>query len=463
MSRKLLVALTVLLLAGAGSTFAAVENIKVSGDITPQTVLRNLAMGSHGLLSALADNDHAFFITQTRLRFDADLTEGVSGVIGLISEYTWGEDNSLTSNSGDAIELDLAYIELKEFLWQPLSVTVGRQNLRYGNALIVGDVDTNQGVTPGDGFQVHDTGLPSIATDLSLRKSFDAVKLVLDYAPWSIDFMFSQVRERATNVSRLDDQYMWGINAAYDWSSYNGVTELYFFAADKAPRTTTVVPADSNHSRIYTPGMRVQFDPNDKLTIGMEGAYQLGKRIITATTDTDSIQAFAGQANAEYRFLNDYNAKVGINYSYLSGNKNDRVGRHEGWNPLWEDQTPAELINILMDNSNAQLIGLEASIMPKEDITLKMNYVYALLAEKLNATTYNPSFGPASNTSLGGAYAVVAGKKFFGNEIDGSILYDYTEDVQLRLSGAYFIPGDVFQSTNKNGSFSVRGGLTLNF
>ena len=466
MSRKLLIALTVLCFACAGSTFAAVENIKVSGDITPQTVLRNLSMGQHWSTgSTLSDNDHAFFISQIRLRFDADLTEGVSAVIGLISERTWGENNSLVTNSGDDIQLDLGYIELKEFLWQPLNVTVGRQRLRYGNALVVGDPDTNQGVTKATAAnQVNPTGLPVIATDLSLQKSFDSVKLVFDYAPWTVDAVFSQIRERTTNVTRLDDQYMWGLNAAYDWSSYNGVTELYFFAADKAPRTTAVSVADHNNSRIYTPGLRVQFDPNDKWTVGVEGAFQGGRRIMTANTETDDIRAFAGQANVEYRFLNDYNAKVGLNYSYLSGDQESNVGRYEGWNPMWEDQTPAELINILMDNSNAQLIGLTASVMPKEDLTLGMTYVHAMLAEKLNSITYNPSFGPASSTSLGGNYIVMAGKKHFGDEIDGHILYDYTEDVQLQLSGAYFMPGSVFnEDMNNKASYSVRGGLTLNF
>jgi hypothetical protein len=121
--------------------FAAVENIKVSGDINEQFVWRDLSMG--GTVYNQMDSE-SYLYSQVRLRFDADLTENVSGVIRLLDERTWGEEDTFGDNS--ELTLDLAYVELKEFLYQPLSVTVGRQNLRYGSALIVGDPDTNQAV-----------------------------------------------------------------------------------------------------------------------------------------------------------------------------------------------------------------------------------------------------------------------------------------------------------------------------
>lgn len=132
MSRKLIVALVAASFMFVGMSFAAVENIKVSGDINLESVVRDFALGGdvEGPISNRDQNDHEFLISQIRLRFDADLTEGVSAVVRLISERTWGEDNSKNSGSGDDIELDLGYIELKEFLYQPLTVIVGRQNLR---------------------------------------------------------------------------------------------------------------------------------------------------------------------------------------------------------------------------------------------------------------------------------------------------------------------------------------------
>jgi len=393
MSRKLIVALVAASFMFVGMSFAAVENIKVSGDINLESVVRDFALGGdvEGPISNRDQNDHEFLISQIRLRFDADLTEGVSAVVRLISERTWGEDNSANSGSGDALELDLGYIELKEFLYQPLTVIVGRQNLRYGSGLVVGDPDTNQGILTTSGN--NDTGLPTIATDLSLRKSFDAARAILDFAPWTLDFVFAQVDENdstgggtgGTNT-RNDDEQLWGVNAAYDWSSYNGLTEAYFFAGDNTPQSTTLDTKD----HVYVIGARTQFDPTDKVTLGGELAYQFGDYRVSST-DNDHIRAWAGKVNSEYRFLNKYNSKIGADYTYLQGDSTTSGERYSGWNPMWEDETPAEIINVLMQNSNAHYIRLTGSMMPREDLTLGMVYCHAMLDKTLNSTTYSPT------------------------------------------------------------------------
>lgn len=458
MSRKLIVALAVLSFALMGTTFAAVENIKVSGDMKAQAIMRNLSMGGHGLGMNISDNDNNFLISQIRLRFDADLTENVSATLRFINENTWGESDG--NVQGDQVEIDLACVELKSFLYEPLTLTVGRQNLRYGSALIVGDPFTNQGSNSS-------AGIPAIARDLSLRKSFDAIKGVLDFAPWTIDMVFAQVDETDANGgvdNRHDDEILAGVNAAYDWSSYNGVSEVYFFAGDRAPRTDidTTNPALStdNKDKVYVMGARAQMDPTDKITLGAEYAYQLGNVNITPSTgaagDNDHISAFAILANAEYRFLNDYNAKLGLSYTYLSGDDDATRETDEGWKTMWEDQTPAELLNILMDNSNAQFVSLCGSMMPREDITLGGSYTNARFNIGDNDTTYTP-------TNSTTTYTVKQSASDFGHEVDAYAIYDYTEDVQFKVTSAYFIPGNVFESQNENQAYSVKAGMTVGF
>ena len=38
--------------------------------------------------------------------------------------------------------------------------------------------------------------------------------------------------------------------------------------------------------------------------------------------------------------------------------------------------------------------------------------------------------------------------KQIGNEIDGELIYDYTEDVQIGLNMGWFMPGDAFHHSN---------------
>lgn len=459
MGKKLLVGVAVLSFALLGSAFAEVENIKVSGDITTEAVTRDLALGSVGACSD--HNDNQFLFSQIRLRIDADLTENVSGVIRLINERLWGdEDYGVSSGGADTnVDVDLAYIQLGQFLYEPLTLIVGRQNLRYGSGLVVGDPDTNQTAST--------TEVPGIISDLSLRKSFDAIRAILDYSPYTLDIIFAKVFEGATNFN--DDVTLVGANLAYTWGSYNGVTEGYFFSANNRVNVAgAVVPGaasvDSN-SKTYTVGARTQFDPTDKLTLSAEGAYQFGDWRDTAATHRH-LSAYAALIGGEYRFLNDYNAKVGLGYTYLSGDDDMGNDANNAWDPLFEDQALAEIINILFTNSNTQAIKLTGSYMPREDITLGLVYVRAWLAENLTTTTGTPvgtTFVPAVGPALGQTYMIDRNEKDIGDEIDVYAIYDYTEDVQLKLSGAWFVPGSLFTSANNNTAYSVRGGVSVSF
>ncbi|MCF7875213.1 MAG: hypothetical protein K9L96_04535 [Candidatus Omnitrophica bacterium] len=446
MSKKLIVLVALMSLALLGSSFAAVENIKVSGDIKSTAITRNLSLGSTTSPTRDAED---FLFSQVRLRFDADLTEGVSAVVELLNERNWGDTDTGDSDNDDEIRLEKAYLQLNEFLYQPLTVKIGRQNLYYGNGLIIGDPDTNQADSSYWGASTGWTG----AGDLSLHKSFDAVRGTLDYAPYTIDMIYAKIDEGNTN--QRDDITLWGTNVGYDWASYNGVTEGYFFATDG--RTGIQEVEDQDYT--YTIGGRMQMDPNDNITLGAEGAYQFGDANGSYMASADEhLSAFAAQVNSEYRFLNDYNAKIGLSYTYLSGN-DDSGNNYEGWDPLFEDQTPAEIINILFENSNMMYTTLSGSMMPREDITLGLQWTWAKLAENVDGSTYSPSIGSARNNT----YAVDRDETEIGNEIDAYACYDYTEDVQIKLTGAWFMPGNYFTSANEDTAYSLRAGINVDF
>ena len=428
MSKKLIIAIAVLSFAFTGITFAAVENIKISGDINAEAVTRDLSLGAAG-------DSEDFLFSQIRLKIDADLTEGVSAVVSLLNERIWGQEDAGNAKGSTELALDLGYIELREFLYDPLTLIAGRQNLRYGNALVIGDPDTNQ-VACGE--------VPTAIADLSLRKSFDAVRAIFDYAPWTIDLFYAKVDENTTNID--DDETMLGINAAYDWSSYNGVTEVYVVNVDGRDNLQTAEDEDNT----LTVGGRIQFDPNDNLTLGLEAAHQSGDYL--SGSDTFHRDAWAVQTMAEYKFLNDYNAKLGVSYTYLTGDEDDSDdNKYQAWDPVYEDQTPGEILNILLTNSNAQFISVSSSCMPKEDITLGLVYTHARLNEQVG-----------NFTVLGHAYTM-KDKKSFGDEIDAYAIYDYTEDVQLKLNAAWFIPGSAFDEATDNTAYSLRGSMVVNF
>lgn len=446
MGKKLII-FSILSFACLGLVYAAVENIKVSGDINLEGIARDLSLGG-----AVGVDAEQFALSQVRLRFDADLTENVSAVVRLINERVWGASDVYSDN--DQILLDLGYVELKEFLYQPLTLTIGRQELKYGNGLIVGDPDANSIVSSTDLSVIN-------FADLSLRKSFDAVKAVLDFSPWTLDLVYAKVLEGDTYID--DDVTLVGGQLSYKWNSYNGVTEAYFWTADNNRNGATyglvTEQPEENQATTYVVGGRVQLNPVERLLLSLEGAYQFGD-VDVDTFGYQHLSAWAGQLVAEYSFLDmRYTPKIGLMFSYLSGDDDKTDEDHKGWDPLFEDQSAGEIINILFPNSNSMTIKAYGSMKPREDITLGLAYIYTKLAQKLDGTTYTPPISLASSNT----YSIDRNESYLGSEIDAYALYDYTEDVQIKLSGAWFIPGDFFTGDNDDVAYSLRAGIKVTF
>ena len=188
--------------------FASVQNVKVSGNIDSLYLYRhNFDLGQE----ATIDEDQSEFITQTFLRVDADLTDNVSTTVRLINERHWQNTND---DSSSDVDLNLAFVTLREMLYSPLTVIVGRQDFRYGNSFIMDSTGTNNSAP-------SDSGLSSTAGDLTKQKALDAIRIVLDYNPLTIEAFYSAIDPTTTGLTTIDDSVnLWGINTTYSLGSY---------------------------------------------------------------------------------------------------------------------------------------------------------------------------------------------------------------------------------------------------
>src|SRR3989338_7612035 len=113
--RKLIVLAVLMVALCAMPAFASVQNIKISGDVDSTYLLRNgFDLGSPGnadkLNDRIGDLVQSIFITQTRVRVDADLTDNVQAVVGLLNERAWNEDANADAN----VDVNLAYVRSEE-------------------------------------------------------------------------------------------------------------------------------------------------------------------------------------------------------------------------------------------------------------------------------------------------------------------------------------------------------------
>lgn len=436
MGKRLILVLALALLVGLtfSAAYAEVQNVKVSGDIIASGVARNhfnLANTNTADKSVLKQT---FMMSQIRVRIDADLTDNVQATVRLINERIWNGNNDGNTNSD--IDLDLAYVTLKEFLYSPLTLTVGRQEIYFGNGLIIGNAKVSSAST-------------SIPTDLSERKAFDAIRATLNYDPLVVDLVYAQVKQ--TNTVDRNTVSLTGINAAYEINKKVTASVYYWLKRDDDHTSDT----SSRTDELSTIGALISTTPVENLVASLEAGYQFGKN--TETNNQKRHDAWALQAMADYTFANvKTTPKIGASYTYLSGDTKGGT-RNAGWDPMFYDQKLNNIVYTLLPFSNMNAFNLKGSCKPVEDVTVSIVGGYYDVAQKNAADFTVPNTYDGGSTYYTGTYT---GKTHLGSALDGTVTYDYTEDVQFGLTAGYFLPGnalteDTAAATQVIGSMKV--------
>lgn len=468
------------------SVYAETQSVKVSGDLTMRGIFRDqydyqgAPDEGTGTRTGVDSAKRSWFMTVAEVEVDADLTDNVQTVIRLLNQRDWnvytksiadsttlvpnGRGGYGENNSEFAVMVDLAYVVLKDFIYSPLTLTIGRQDLWLGKGFIVGANQQNPGA---------DTA--SLTGNLSAPEytginSFDAVKAVLDYDPWTITGIYAKIYENAIQAN--DDVDLYGTNVGYKFDAYKAEAEAYwFFKKDNGVDRWGGIKSDND---VHTLGLRGSLDPIDVLTLAGEGGYQLGQYVGNRLQiNSRDRSAWAIDVSAEWRYLVDrfaWKPKLGAEYVYYSGNKAEdnpttANGDYEGWDPMYRGKFDSAIREFVgryyysaryptrpiytisaadASFTNQHQIILLGSVQPIESLTLKANYNLFWNQERYVETT---------NKSKG----------FVGHEIDLQANWDYTEDVSFGLLAGWFIPGEVYYDNMNDIATNLVGSVKVSF
>ncbi|MBF0485789.1 MAG: alginate export family protein [Candidatus Omnitrophica bacterium] len=440
MGKKLMLAVAMVALMAAPS-FAAVQNVKVSGSIATTSVIR-----ADFNANTTRDRQNEVF-AQTHLNVSADLTDNVTTNIGLLQERLWGNAGGSDQASTGSIDLETAYVSMKEFLYSPLTVTVGRQPLKYGNQLIIGS-SVQSGLTAG-----NVTAVP----DLTDKGNFDAIKAVLTYDPLTVDLFASRISNNgtvgATGTNDIHDNVnLYGVNANYKLGDkMSTVVEAYtFLKQDDSKDNRNLTPFHKSENT-FVPGLRVSTNPIEGLNVQLEGAYQMGNvwnnGTGTAMTNRDAF-AFQGMVNYALPVLKNLKPVLAGAYTYLSGNKPGST-KGRAWDAMFEHQNTGRIFDTSavgnLASSNSQLVTVSGEITPIQDLTAKASWNGLWKAEKpVDTTTANLS-------------------RYIGSEIDLDLTYAYTEDVKFGMSAGQFLTGKNYIYPNNKNATQVLSSVSVAF
>ncbi len=498
-----------LALCVTASVYAETQSVKVSGDLTMRGIFRNdyslinyASEGTTGTRTGIDSADQSWAMTVAAVQVDADLTDNITTVIRILNQRDWNVAHDVTVNNNTSlvpngrggytpntdefdVMLDLAYVQLKNFIYSPLTLTIGRQNLWFGRGFIVGANQQNPG---NDGTAVNTIqGQAMQAGNLSAPEytainSFDAVKAVLDYDPWTITGIYSIIQENG--IQARDNIDLWGVNVGYKFNKYNGEAEAYwFYKTNRQTQVFTEIKNDNND--VDTVGLRGSLDPISWLTLAGEGAVQGGEYVADQLqSNSRGRLAMALDFSAEARYFTDkvaWKPKLGAEYIYYSGNKPEdnpaaANGTYNGWNSMYRGKYDSAIREFVgkfystarypVRNTNVQSVADDSrtnqhqiiflgSLQPMDSLTLKANYNLFWNDRAYLATP------PIEQGRIQDGFTKTLG--FIGQEVDLSANWDYTEDVSFNLLAGWFIPGTVYYDGQDATATDLVGSVKVSF
>lgn len=447
--------------------FAEVQNVRVGGDLTTYGFVRDSLRLSEDRTNgvgnstgnALGGGGDNFIQSHLGLNVDADLTDNVSTNVRLVGQRVWGDNlfdaSNTSSNSVNQVEVANAYVTLKEFMYAPLTLKIGRQPLWYGRGFIIGSR-----ILAGD----VDGGQNIAADEFSLTNGFDAIRATLD-APMglegiTIDGLYSVIAE--SNVSGADDTKLIGVNVGWKGGAYNSEAEVYFF--DKRDKGSLAkLGGSDNRANVSVMGIRGSAEPVSNVSTWGELAYQFGHRANPPTAlgtpadargaNGDAQQAWGIDLGVDYSMPDTaWNPKFGGEWIFYSGHdlKSD-PGAIAGWDPFFRGNFSTALREfqafglylpsqstatgnfgtfgaVTSSTTNQHQLALHAMVKPLDALSVDNRLTWFILDKG-----YIPQTGQKR-------------QHFAGTEWDVQAKYAYTEDVQLGLIYGIFWPGSVFRS-----------------
>jgi len=386
--------------------FSAVESVKVGGDVTMYGVLR-----PNFLISDEDETSANFFQTSVRVYVTADLTDNVQAMVRLINERDWGYSETPTD-----IDLDLGYIKVTDILTPGLTFTVGRQEIQFGEGLVVGSA-----------YNAYDYANDLAAPDLGLQKAFDAIRADYEVAtcPVVITAFGAKIDENSSSpiVDRNEDTSdtnLYGLNFEYRPDLYS--LDVYYVRKDELHK-------DYNLS---TAGLRVSgsIPSVENLGLKLEYAKQFGE-----DNDKRDFDGWALLFGANYKFDTNMNPAIRVAYNFFSGDDKPEEGDNDDWQMVYPSNIASRIGPVYyafsaanhpdydyLKESNLQVINLGFDLQPVEKVKLSLDGYWLKGDENIGETKEDD----------------------IGYEVDLGINYQYTEDLSFGLTGGMLFTGDLF-------------------
>jgi hypothetical protein len=343
--------------------------------------------------------------------------------------------------------IDNLNVKWKQPLDQPVTLTVGRQDIFLGDGWLVGDG------TPEDGSFTTFLDAARATWELKdLHTTIDAIGLVQYARPdaWLPTLGPSTTQGGNPNAYLLTDQnekgaILWIANKSLPAAN----VDAYFIYKHDSALNDAPASIFSDNADIYTFGGRVSGLVQEHWNYSAEGAYQFGRKQyqynppVPPPLDEDfhSLSAFGVNSKVSYLFKDELNDQLSLSYEFLSGDdpgtKTDEMfdvlwGRWPSWSEMYNIYSYVNETRV-GQTANLHRIGPTWSLTPIKDMQFSASY-YALFADQAVPTQATL---PNAFTDSG---------TFRGHYLQAVLKYKFSKHMTGHLWSELLFPGDYYVS-----------------
>jgi hypothetical protein len=333
-------------------------------------------------------------------------------------------------------------VQWRNILKQPLTATVGRQDIFLGDGWLVGDG------TPQDGSWTYFLDSARVTYELKEQHTtLEGIGIIQDAKDnaWLppinfTDRYLTEQNEKGAILSVANSS----IKAA-------NVTGYFFYKEDDKASgysPSSPPPPGGDDAQIYTVGGRLTGALGNPWKYSVEGAYQFGRKQDTSVVNVDpsarttgfrDMDAFGANTRLTYSFKDKLNNQLSLSGEYLSGDnpnsKNDEMfdvlwGRWPRWSEIGLYSYAAE--TRVGQQANLIRFGPTWTINPTKKLEFNASY-YALWA-------------PEEVPTRGGAGLFSNSGHFRGHFAQAILKYKFSRHVSGHLWSEFLFPGNYYVS-----------------
>jgi hypothetical protein len=344
----------------------------------------------------------------------------------------WSAPDGTPTYAQEQVVIDSANIVLRNLFGQPLTLTLGRQDIILGDGWLVLDG------TPLDGSKTIFFDAARATYDIKAINTTADLIFIRQNAQG--DALFEPIVDFEQNNMEQDETgfILWVTNRSLKNTEING----YYIYKDNER-----VAANGDKGHIHTLGARIAQQIDEHWKYRAEGATEFGTR------NDQSLRAFGFNSRLTYMFNDKLANQARVSYEVLSGDEPGTKGLNEAWVPLWgrwpqwselyvytvaftKEQRVAEITNL-----QRLAFGWSCKPCPKMDVAVDYHLLFANQNTQAGMTGF----------SNDGA--------FRGQLLTALAQYQFTRHLKGHLLTEFFWPGNFYASPQTHMATMLRGEL----